>query len=66
MRFNKVSATYDNDNRLISGNGATLSYDPAGRLSQVSKGTVTRFLYDGAGTDVRGFRIAGFAAKTVR
>ncbi|MBJ7416009.1 MAG: RHS repeat-associated core domain-containing protein [Niveispirillum sp.] len=42
-----VSFTYDNDNRLISGNGATLTYDPLSRLSSVSKGTTSRFLYDG-------------------
>ncbi|MEO0399448.1 MAG: RHS repeat-associated core domain-containing protein [Pseudomonadota bacterium] len=43
---------YDADNRLISANSgaATLSYDPAGRLYQVSEtgGPTTRFLYDGA------------------
>jgi hypothetical protein len=41
--------TYDSENRLLSSsNGATLSYDPLGRLYQVTLGTTTtRFLYDG-------------------
>ncbi len=40
---------YDAENRLISmSNGATLTYDPMGRLWRVVKGTAdTRFLYDG-------------------
>lgn len=43
---------YDVENRLISVNGSTtlaLAYDPQGRLSQTSGGSVgtTRFLYDG-------------------
>jgi RHS repeat-associated protein len=40
---------YDIENRMVSGNGATLSYDPLGRLFQVtaSGGGITRFLYDG-------------------
>ncbi|MBY0303584.1 MAG: RHS repeat-associated core domain-containing protein [Sphingomonas sp.] len=40
---------YDAENRLVSGpNGTTLSYDPQGRLWQVSGSSgVTRFLYDG-------------------
>lgn len=46
-----VNFTYDVENRLISASGAktaTLSYDPLGRLYEVSapSGT-TRFLYDG-------------------
>ncbi len=41
--------SYDVENRLItSSSGATLSYDPAGRLWQMTMGTSTvRFLYDG-------------------
>jgi RHS repeat-associated protein len=41
--------SYDVENRLISGpGGATLSYDPLGRLWQVAIPTsATRFLYDG-------------------
>ncbi|MEG3145385.1 RHS repeat-associated core domain-containing protein [Sphingomonas sp. RT2P30] len=41
--------SYDVENRLIaSSNGATLSYDPAGRLWQMTMGSSTvRFLYDG-------------------
>jgi RHS repeat-associated protein len=41
--------TYDVENRLVSSsNGAALSYDPLGRLYQVTLGTsTTRFLYDG-------------------
>jgi RHS repeat-associated protein len=42
---------YDAENRLVSASGghsATLSYDPMGRLWQVSSPTtLTRFLYDG-------------------
>jgi YD repeat-containing protein len=40
---------YDIENRLVSmSNGAALSYDPLGRLFQVTLGTsTTRFLYDG-------------------
>jgi len=40
---------YDVENRLVgASNGATLSYDPLGRLSQVTSGAGTRrFLYDG-------------------
>ncbi|MEA3044453.1 MAG: hypothetical protein QOH47_2291 [Sphingomonadales bacterium] len=40
---------YDVENRMVAGVGATLSYDPLGRLFQVtaSGGGVTRFLYDG-------------------
>jgi RHS repeat-associated protein len=42
---------YDAENRLVSASGArnaTLSYDPLGRLWQVSAATgTTRFLYDG-------------------
>ena len=40
---------YDAENRLVSGpNGTTLSYDPQGRLWQVTGASgVTRFLYDG-------------------
>ena len=43
---------YDYDNRVISASGATLEYDPAGRLDKVTGSTTTRFLYDG--TDVIG------------
>lgn len=41
--------SYDVENRLItSSSGATLSYDPSGRLWQMTMGTSTvRFLYDG-------------------
>jgi RHS repeat-associated protein len=43
--------TYDTENRLVSATGAknaTLTYDPLGRLYQVtSGGSTTRFLYDG-------------------
>jgi RHS repeat-associated protein len=41
--------TYDVENRLVaSSNGAALTYDPLGRLYQVTLGTsTTRFLYDG-------------------
>jgi RHS repeat-associated protein len=42
--------TYDVENRMVgSSNGAQLSYDPLGRLFQVSGGSAgtTRFLYDG-------------------
>ncbi|MFA5966735.1 MAG: RHS repeat-associated core domain-containing protein [Sphingomonas sp.] len=41
--------SYDVENRLItSSSGATLSYDPAGRLWQMTMGASTvRFLYDG-------------------
>jgi RHS repeat-associated protein len=43
--------TYDIENRLISatgGHNATLTYDPLGRLAQVTSGSsTTRFLYDG-------------------
>jgi RHS repeat-associated protein len=43
--------TYDIENRLISASGAraaTLTYDPLGRLFQISSGSnTTRFLYDG-------------------
>jgi RHS repeat-associated protein len=43
--------TYDVENRLVGAAGArnsTLSYDPLGRLYQVTLGTsTTRFLYDG-------------------
>jgi RHS repeat-associated protein len=40
---------YDIENRLVSSsNGAALTYDPLGRLYQVTLGTsTTRFLYDG-------------------
>jgi RHS repeat-associated protein len=41
---------YDVENRMVStSDGATLSYDPLGRLFQItaSGGAVTRFLYDG-------------------
>ena len=42
---------YDTENRLVSASGAktgTLSYDPLGRLYQVTSGsTTTRFVYDG-------------------
>jgi len=41
---------YDIENRMVaSSNGAALSYDPLGRLFQLtgSSGTVTRLLYDG-------------------
>ena len=42
---------YDTENRLTSASGAktgTLSYDPLGRLYQVTSGsTTTRFVYDG-------------------
>jgi RHS repeat-associated protein len=40
---------YDIENRLVSmSNGAALSYDPLGRLFQVTLGaSTTRFLYDG-------------------
>jgi RHS repeat-associated protein len=41
--------TYDAENRLLtSSNGTALSYDPLGRLFQVTLGSATtRFLYDG-------------------
>jgi hypothetical protein len=41
--------TYDIENRLVSSsNGAALTYDPLGRLYQVTLGTsTTRLLYDG-------------------
>jgi YD repeat-containing protein len=41
--------SYDIENRLTaSSNGASLSYDPLGRLAQVTLGSsTTRFLYDG-------------------
>jgi RHS repeat-associated protein len=40
---------YNVQNQLTSAStGATLGYDPAGRLSQVSASAATRFLYDGA------------------
>jgi RHS repeat-associated protein len=41
--------TYSAENRMITGpGGATLQYDPLGRLYSISKsGTTTRFLYDG-------------------
>jgi RHS repeat-associated protein len=46
-----TSYVYDAENRLVSASGAsnaTLSYDPLGRLWQVSAPTgTTRFLYDG-------------------
>ncbi|MGB5101764.1 MAG: RHS repeat-associated core domain-containing protein, partial [Steroidobacteraceae bacterium] len=46
-----TSFGYDTENRLTSASGAqsaTLSYDPLGRLYQVtSAGVTTRFLYDG-------------------
>jgi RHS repeat-associated protein len=47
-----ASYTYDVENRLVGrsggGSGATLSYDPLGRLYQVTgNGNTTRFLYDG-------------------
>jgi RHS repeat-associated protein len=47
-----TSFVYDNENRLVSASGtrnATLSYDPLGRLWQVSSpaGGTTRFVYDG-------------------
>lgn len=41
---------YDLDNHLVSASGehnATLSYDPAGRLTQIAGANTTRFLYDG-------------------
>ena len=42
---------YDTENRLVSASGAktgSLSYDPLGRLYQVTSGaTTTRFVYDG-------------------
>jgi len=42
---------YDTENRLVSASGAknaTLSYDPLGRLEQVTSGAnTTRFVYDG-------------------
>lgn len=53
----ELSYTYDLENRLVAASGtldgvavnATLSYDPGGRLVQVSSGgTTTQFLYDGA------------------
>ncbi|MEA3063413.1 MAG: hypothetical protein QOJ94_3194 [Sphingomonadales bacterium] len=47
-----TSYVYDDENRLVSASGghsATLSYDPLGRLWQVSSSSTgtTRFLYDG-------------------
>lgn len=42
-----ISYTYDSRNRLVTGNGATLTYDPVGRLARVQKTTVSKFLYDG-------------------
>jgi RHS repeat-associated protein len=46
-----MTYTYDMENRLVATGGAvasTLSYDPLGRLSQISVGgTTTQFLYDG-------------------
>ncbi|WP_114226609.1 MULTISPECIES: RHS repeat domain-containing protein [Sphingomonas] len=40
---------YDAENRLVSSsNGTALTYDPLGRLFQISKaGMITRFVYDG-------------------
>src|SRR5690606_32424306 len=44
---------YDAENRLVSASGAknaTLTYDPLGRLFQISSGSsTTQFLYDGDG-----------------
>jgi RHS repeat-associated protein len=46
-----TSYQYDVENRLVSASGArnaTLTYDPQGRLFQVSSGnSITQFLYDG-------------------
>lgn len=45
-----TSFAYDSENRLVStSTGANLTYDPLGRLYQVSGGSAgtTRFLYDG-------------------
>jgi RHS repeat-associated protein len=45
-----IAYTYDAENRLVATSaGASLTYDPRGRLYQVSKPTTgtTRFLYDG-------------------
>jgi len=38
---------YDVENRLTSGAGVSLSYDPNGRLLQVSGSPITQYLYDG-------------------
>jgi RHS repeat-associated protein len=38
---------YDVENRLTSGAGVSLSYDPNGRLFQVSGSPITQYLYDG-------------------
>jgi RHS repeat-associated protein len=44
-----MTYAYDSLNNLTSlGNGATLSYDPAGRLFQTVGSTTTRFLYEGS------------------
>jgi RHS repeat-associated protein len=45
-----TSFVYDAENRLVSANGSTktLTYDPMGRLFQISSGSsTTQFLYDG-------------------
>jgi RHS repeat-associated protein len=45
----QMTYAYDSLNNLTSlGNGATLSYDPAGRLFQTVGSTTTRFLYEGS------------------
>ncbi len=56
---------YDAENRLVSSsNGTALTYDPLGRLFQISKGgTVTRFVYDG---DRLAVEYNGFNAITRR
>lgn len=45
-----ASYGYDSENRMTTGpNGTSLTYDPVGRLYEVSDGSsVTRFQYDGA------------------
>lgn len=44
-----ISYTYDIENRLVgSSTGVALSYDPMGRLAQITQGaSTTQFLYDG-------------------
>ena len=64
------SYVYDAENRLVTGsNGARLTYDPLGRLWQVTRASVTRQMlyhvdelaaeYDGSGNITRRFMFAG-------
>lgn len=48
MGVGPTAFTYDAENHMITGpNGSTLSYDPAGRLMQLTSGATTSFAYDG-------------------